>query len=148
MAYCSRRSEWKGSYRHEARIQRVNSLLLVDLFRKLIKAERLGNWDLHLQSLYQIYPYFAESGHRLYLKYVDHLQRIAKASWATTWNPPALQIIQIGPSYNSSAWLLLFQVIPQFSHWAVSHEEPPFNVFLYYVFITQQGTYLILAFCI
>lgn len=52
---------------------------MVDLLRKFIKAERLGNWDLHLQSLYEMLPFSAASGHRLYLKSVHiYLQKMAK----------------------------------------------------------------------
>lgn len=52
---------------------------MVDLLRKFIKGERLVNWDLHLQSLYEMLPYFAASGHRLYLKSVHiYLQKMAK----------------------------------------------------------------------
>ena len=52
---------------------------MIDLLRKFLKAERLGKWDLHLQSLYDMLPYFAASGHRLYLKSVHiYLQKMAK----------------------------------------------------------------------
>ena len=48
---------------------------MVDILRKFIKAERTGNWNLHLQSVYEMLPYFVSSGHPLYAKsaYV-HLQ--------------------------------------------------------------------------
>ena len=52
---------------------------MVDLLRMFMKGERLGNWDLHLQSLYEMLPYFAASGHRLYLRSVHiFLQKMAK----------------------------------------------------------------------
>ena len=52
---------------------------MVDSLRKFIKAECLGKWDLHLQSLYEMLPYFAASGHRLYLKSVHiYLQKMIK----------------------------------------------------------------------
>ena len=35
---------------------------MIDLLRKFVKAERLGDWDLHLQSLHEMLPYFAASG--------------------------------------------------------------------------------------
>ena len=50
-----------------------------DLLQKFIKAERLGDWDLHLQSLYEMLPFFAASGHRFYLKSVHiYLQKMTK----------------------------------------------------------------------
>ena len=50
-----------------------------DLLQKFIKAERLGDWDLHLQNLYEMLPFFAASGHRFYLKSVHiYLQKRAK----------------------------------------------------------------------
>ena len=39
-----------------------------DILRRFIKAERTGNWSLHLQSVYDMFPYFAAAGHRLYAK--------------------------------------------------------------------------------
>ena len=41
---------------------------MVDILRRFIKAERTGNWSLHLQSVYDMLPYFAVAGHRLYAK--------------------------------------------------------------------------------
>ena len=41
---------------------------MVGLVRKFIKAERTGNWKLHLQTLIEMLPYFAASGHNNYLK--------------------------------------------------------------------------------
>ncbi|CAC5392562.1 unnamed protein product [Mytilus coruscus] len=40
----------------------------IDLLRKFIKAERTGNWTLHLQIIKEMLPYFAAAGHNLYLK--------------------------------------------------------------------------------
>ena len=40
----------------------------VRILRKLIKAERLGNWYLHLQAVSEIMPYLAASDHSLYAK--------------------------------------------------------------------------------
>ena len=39
-----------------------------DILRKFIKAERTGDWQLHLRSTYEILSYFAASGHNLYAK--------------------------------------------------------------------------------
>lgn len=41
---------------------------MVDILRRFIKAERTGNWSLHPQSVYDMLPYFAAAGHRLYAK--------------------------------------------------------------------------------
>ncbi len=43
-------------------------LEMVDILRNFLKAERTGNWNLHLQAVYDMLPYFAASGHRLYAK--------------------------------------------------------------------------------
>ena len=43
---------------------------MLDTFRKFIKAERTGNWKLHLQALQDMLPYMAASGHNLYTKSV------------------------------------------------------------------------------
>ena len=41
---------------------------MLDILRQFIKAERTGNWQLHLNSTYEMLPYFATSGHTLYAK--------------------------------------------------------------------------------
>ena len=41
---------------------------MVYIIRRSIKAERAENWSLHLQSVYNILPYFAVACHRLYTK--------------------------------------------------------------------------------
>ncbi|MCG8032822.1 MAG: hypothetical protein JAZ03_11695, partial [Candidatus Thiodiazotropha taylori] len=41
---------------------------MVDILRRFLKAERTGNWALHLQSVHDMLPYFAASGHNLYAK--------------------------------------------------------------------------------
>lgn len=41
---------------------------MINILRKSIKAERTGNWSLHLQSVYDMLPYFAATGHILYTK--------------------------------------------------------------------------------
>ena len=54
---------------------------MVDILRKYIRAERTGNWDLHLQALLEMIPYLAASGHNnytksalIYLQRMSHLQ--------------------------------------------------------------------------
>ena len=42
----------------------------VEILRMFIKAERIGNWRLHLQALSEMLPYLAAAGHNLYTKSV------------------------------------------------------------------------------
>lgn len=41
---------------------------MVDILRQFIKAERTGNWELHLQTIKEMLPYLAAAGHNLYVK--------------------------------------------------------------------------------
>ena len=41
---------------------------MVDILRRFLKAERTGNWRLHLQSVREMLPCFAAAGHKLYAK--------------------------------------------------------------------------------
>ena len=41
---------------------------MMDILRRFIKAERTGNWDLHLHTVREILPYFLAAGHTLYGK--------------------------------------------------------------------------------
>ena len=43
-------------------------MAMVDILRKCIKAERTGDWKLHLKAVSDMLPYFAASGHNLYAK--------------------------------------------------------------------------------
>jgi len=43
---------------------------MVEILRTFIKAERTGDWLLHLKTLQNMLPYFAAAGHNLYLKSV------------------------------------------------------------------------------
>ena len=49
-------------------------LEMVSLLKTFLAAERTGNWKLHLETVKNMLPYFAASGHNLYLKssYVYH----------------------------------------------------------------------------
>ncbi|EDO33944.1 predicted protein [Nematostella vectensis] len=49
-------------------VLRLSYMRMIDILQKSIKAERTGNWDLHLQSVLDMLPYFAASGHKLYEK--------------------------------------------------------------------------------
>lgn len=41
---------------------------MVALVRNCIKAERTGDWNLHLQTALNMLPYYAAAGHHNYLK--------------------------------------------------------------------------------
>ena len=41
---------------------------MLDILRKYIRAERTGNWALHLQAIQEMLPYLAASDHNLYAK--------------------------------------------------------------------------------
>ena len=43
-------------------------LEMIEILRTFIKAERTGDWNLHLQTVQAMLPYFAASGHNLYTK--------------------------------------------------------------------------------
>ena len=64
------------------------------LLRMLIKAERLGNWALHLKAVSQILPYLAASGHNLYAKSASmYLQSMVQLE---TEHPDVYQNFQSG----------------------------------------------------
>ena len=46
----------------------IQYMKMVDILRKHIKAERTGNWMLHLEADMDMLPFFAASGHNLYAK--------------------------------------------------------------------------------
>ena len=41
---------------------------MIGILRMFIKAERTGDWALHLQTIQAMLPYFAAAGHNLYVK--------------------------------------------------------------------------------
>lgn len=41
---------------------------MIQILRSFIRAERTGDWDLHLRALQDMLPYFASSGRNLYTK--------------------------------------------------------------------------------
>jgi len=43
---------------------------IVDILRRFIKAERCGNWRLHLKARSDMFPYLAAAGHNNYVKSV------------------------------------------------------------------------------
>ncbi|CAC5362571.1 unnamed protein product [Mytilus coruscus] len=53
---------------------------MVNILKRFIKAERTGNWELHLQTLQDMLPYFAAAGHNVYAKsayvYISMMQTL------------------------------------------------------------------------
>nr|XP_054767556.1 uncharacterized protein LOC129274841 [Lytechinus pictus] len=58
----------KESMQNRTAILWVQYMEMIDILRMFIKAERTGNWDLHLQAIHDMLPFFAASGHILYTK--------------------------------------------------------------------------------
>ncbi len=57
----------------------IQYLDMIDILRNFIRAQRSGNWELHLQSLSDMLPYLAASGHNHYTKCVwIYLQQMSK----------------------------------------------------------------------
>ena len=46
----------------------IQYMEMIDILRKSLKAERTGDWKLHLASVCEMLPYFAAAGHNLYAK--------------------------------------------------------------------------------
>ena len=52
---------------------------MIDILRKYIRVERMGNWELHLQAVSEMLPYLAASGHNNYTKSAWlYLQRMSR----------------------------------------------------------------------
>ena len=53
---------------------------MVNLLQQFIRTEIIGNWLLHLTTLRKMLPYFATSGHNLYMKsahiYLESMLRL------------------------------------------------------------------------
>ena len=45
---------------------RLQYLGMLDMLRGFLKAERTGNWEMHMQAVSQMLPYFATSGNNHY----------------------------------------------------------------------------------
>ncbi|CAG2232051.1 unnamed protein product [Mytilus edulis] len=67
---------------------------MIDILRRFIKAERTGNWELHLQTVKDMLPYLAASGHNLYVKssrvYLQQMENLK------TTHPEVLAFLQSG----------------------------------------------------
>jgi len=46
----------------------VQYFCMVSIAKKFIRAERMGDWEAHLNSIKNMLPYFHASGHFLYAK--------------------------------------------------------------------------------
>lgn len=46
----------------------IQYMEMISILKQFIKAERTGNWELHLSAIQKMLPYFAATGHNLYLK--------------------------------------------------------------------------------
>ena len=46
----------------------IQYMEMIDILRKSLKAERTGDWKLHLASVCEMLPYVAAAGHNLYAK--------------------------------------------------------------------------------
>ncbi|XP_053373150.1 uncharacterized protein LOC123533634 [Mercenaria mercenaria] len=55
---------------------------MISILQQFIRAERTGDWILHLSTLKKMLPYFAASGHNLYLKsayiYLQNMLKLEK----------------------------------------------------------------------
>jgi hypothetical protein len=57
----------------------IQYMHMIDILRRFIRAERTGQWKLHLQATYDMLPYFASAGHNLYAKSCHiYLHRMAE----------------------------------------------------------------------
>lgn len=67
---------------------------MIYILRRFIKAERTGNWELHLQTVKDMLPYLAASGHNMYVKssrvYLQQMDNLK------TTHPEVLAFLQSG----------------------------------------------------
>ena len=62
---------------------------MINILCKYIRAERTGNWELHLQAVSEMLPYMAASGHNNYTKCIwIYLQQMSslKSDYAALFN--------------------------------------------------------------
>jgi hypothetical protein len=54
-------------------------MAMIYILRKFMRAERTGNWTLHLEAIAELLPFMAASGHHLYTKSPRiYVQRMCK----------------------------------------------------------------------
>jgi len=61
-----RKKEFLKSYR--TAVLWLQYMDMIDILRKHIRAERTGNWKLHLEAVSDMLPYMAATGHNNYTK--------------------------------------------------------------------------------
>ncbi len=67
---------------------------MMNILRRYIRAERTGNWALHLQAIQEMLPYLAASGHNSYTKSATvYLQEM---SYLKTQHPEVQQLLMRG----------------------------------------------------
>ena len=67
----ARNSQYKEKFSEERTAKLwFQHLCMVEIICMFIKEERTGNFDLHLQSVWEMVLYFAASGHHLYPRLV------------------------------------------------------------------------------
>ena len=62
----------------------IQLLNMIRIMKTFIKAERTGNWELHLQTTMKMLPFFAAAGHSNYLKssyvYVQNMMSLKETN--------------------------------------------------------------------
>ena len=54
-------------------------MAMVDILKKFVRAERTGNFNLHLEATNDMLPYFAAAGRNFYLKSAQlYLQKMSQ----------------------------------------------------------------------
>ena len=63
---------------------------MIDILRRYLRGERLGNWPLHLQATLEMLAFFAATGHYNYLKssyvYLLEMMDLETATLISTFN--------------------------------------------------------------
>lgn len=86
-------------------------LKMTTLMKQFIQAERMGDWDLHLDTIKSMLPYFHSAGHflyansaRLYLQDMGNLQQIMKPSEFYSFTAGGEFTIRRSDKFWSSLW--------------------------------------------
>jgi hypothetical protein len=66
----------------------IHYMDMICIPRDFKKAERTGNWNIHLESLKSMLPYFAASGHTLYINsawiYINQMENLKEQNTEVT----------------------------------------------------------------
>ena len=81
---CHKMNAAKESFKKHRTAQLwLQYMKMIDILRRFIKAERIGNWNLHLQAVQEMLPYSTASGHNLYAKsaymYLQKMQKLPES---------------------------------------------------------------------